>query len=196
MDGRMRWVGRMVAILGGVFLAIGSAAGAARAQPGRVEPLKGVETDSLGVAEDAVPVAFERVRGTGQCGIIGHAIVADSASLARLRVFPQCAETVFPPVGEKTLVGLSIFGDCHSSYRFEALRSESRRELRVRVWGRYGGCRAGYHADVWLALPALPPGWSVGITETDVPGHGDDRPYWPDPGWTSLRSLANEEEEG
>ncbi|HEX2204031.1 MAG TPA: hypothetical protein VHG91_12060, partial [Longimicrobium sp.] len=116
----------------------------------------------------------------------GHAVVADSADLARLRVWPQCRDAPIPPLAGRTLVGLSLMGDCHAMVRFDAFRSESRRELRVRVQERYGGCRAGGYADAWLLLPPLPEGWSVRFTETGVP---DDTPLGT--GWIYLRSAGN-----
>jgi hypothetical protein len=69
-------------------------------------------------------------------------------------------------------VATPLFGDCHASYRIDAWRSAGRREYRVRVTSYYGGCRAGRGYYVWLALPKLPAGWSVGFTEA----RGRDRP--------------------
>ena len=176
MDARRGWAW-MAMLLLGISAAV---PGAARAQ----EPLRGVWPDSLGVATDTVRVPVERLSGLGRCGITGHAVVRDEAELARLRRYPQCREARFPSLAGRTLVGLSIFGDCHALFRVEAFRSESRRELRVRVWGRYGGCRAGAFRDVWISLPAVPPGWAVRFTDAAAP---EDTPRF-GPDWEPVRA--------
>jgi hypothetical protein len=146
---------------------VAGTAGAARAQPDSV--VTPVREDSLGLAADAEPVAHRRLRGMGRCGFLSHGAVTDTVQLRRLRAFPACVDAPLPaPVG-RTLVSVSVRGDCHTWYRLDAFRSESRREYRIRVRWRYGGCRAGGFADAWLELPALPPGWTVAVTDEKVP---------------------------
>jgi hypothetical protein len=148
------------------------------------EPLQATREDTLGLAPDTVALAIRHLPRPGECAIPGHAVVRNADDLRRLRRFPQCKEAPFPSLAGKTLVGLSIWGDCNSSYRVDAFRSESRREFRVRLRIRYGGCRAMAPRDEWYALPALPPGWSVRITRVHVE---DDAPRFSRE-WTPIRS--------
>lgn len=175
MNGRRGGLRRWMAL--GLVLA--AAPAAARAQ----EPLEGVWPDSLGVAADAVPLPMEGLDGMGRCGIVGHAVVADLAALAGLRMYPQCRDIAIASLDGRTLVGLALYGDCNGFFRLEALRSESRREFRVRVWRLGGECRGGFWRDVWVSLPALPEGWSVRFTDAPAP---DGTRLGP--GWTPFRS--------
>lgn len=181
MDGR-RLVARMLAAAGCVLLT----AGAAGAQPR--QELTRVPEDSLGLAPDAEPLAHRRLTGMGRCGTIGHVVVADTGDVRRLRAYPPCAEAPLPPLPGRTLVGVSVFGDCHSRYRLDAFRSESRREFRVRLRRVYGGCRAGTFADAWLELPPLPHGWTVAVTDESLDADVDAL----GPGWTYIRDREGE----
>jgi hypothetical protein len=150
-------------IIGVLLFSLLAFAPAAGAQPGDRFPT--VDFDTLGLPPDAEPLSSRRLRGMGNCGTYPNVVVANTADLRRLRMFPQCADAPLPePVG-RMMVGVSVMGDCHTWYRLDAFRSESRREYRVRLQRRYGGCRAGGYADAWLELPPLPPGWTVAFTE-------------------------------
>ena len=162
MRRRSGWYPGHAALLGVALVLL--APGRATAQ----EQLRATEDDTLGLAADTVRLAVEHLPRPGECAIPGHAVVRNAKDLARLRVFPQCAEAPFPSLAGRTLVGLSIWGDCNAMYRVDAFRSESRRELRVRLSIRYGGCRAMRPRDEWYSLPVLPPGWSVRITRVHV----------------------------
>ena len=131
------------------------------------KPLRATEPDTLGLPADTVRLAVGRVEGMGDCSIIGHAVVKNGVDLRRLRRFPQCAK-VSPPLAGRTLVGLSIDADCQAMYRVEAFRSATRRELRIHLRIRPGGCRGMLSLYEWLSLPALPAGWAVRFTESDV----------------------------
>lgn len=155
-------------ILGTVTFALLAAAPPVRAQPPGA--LASVRFDSLGLAPDAEPLPSRRLRGMGRCGAIGNVVVRDSADLGRLRTLPQCAAAPLPELPGRTLAGVSVIGDCHTWFRVDAFRSEARREYRVRLQRRYGGCRAGGFADAWLELPPLPAGWTVAFTEERVEG--------------------------
>jgi hypothetical protein len=170
----LRWA---LALLSGIAMA-----GTVQAQP--ADSLLRVEYDSLGLAADAEPVPHRRLPDMGRCGVVGNAVVTDSAGLRRLRRYPQCADVAFPAPEGRTLVGITIMGDCHTAYRLHAFRSESRREYRIRVQTRYGGCRAGGFADAWLELPRLPAGWSVTVGREEVEGDVD---LLGGDGWTSIR---------
>jgi hypothetical protein len=63
--------------------------------------------------------------------------------------------------------------DCQATYRIDTFRSEKRREFRVRLRIRDGGCRALLPRYDWISLPALPRGWAVRFTHERVP---DDAP--------------------
>ena len=129
------------------------------------KPLRPTEADTLALPADTVRLPVERVEGMGDCSIPGHAVVKDGADLRRLRRFPQCAK-VAPPLAGRTLVGLSISPDCQGSYRVEAFRSAKRRELRVHLRIRWGGCRGLLRRYEWYSLPTLPRGWAVRIKES------------------------------
>ena len=145
-------------------------------------PLQRTEPDSLGLPADTVRLPLERrVGGMGRCEIHGHAVVKDRADLRRLRRYPQCAKAA-PPLDGRTLVGVYVMADCQASYRVDAFRSAKRREFRIHLQIRSGGCRGLRPRHEWLSLPALPPGWALRITESDV-----DRNAAPDLwDWTPL----------
>ena len=146
---------------GSIFLLLAAAPLAAQAALPRVEP------DTLGLAADTVRLQVERIEGMDRCDIPGHAVVKDRADLRRLRRYPQCAKAA-PPLDGRTGVGLSVWGDCQATYRVDAFRSAKRREFRVRLRIRSGGCRGMLRHYAWLSLPALPPGWAVRFTESPV----------------------------
>jgi hypothetical protein len=158
-----RWYPALAAVLAIAFAVFPASPLAAQT------PLRGAEPDTLGLAPDTVRLTVGRVEGMGRCEIIGHAVVKDRADLRRLRRYPQCAK-VSPPLEGRTLVGLSVWGDCQAMYRVDAFRSAKRRELRVRLRIRYGGCRGMLPHYEWLSLPALPAGWAVRFTESRVDG--------------------------
>ncbi|HEU4558163.1 MAG TPA: hypothetical protein VFS20_09950, partial [Longimicrobium sp.] len=109
-----------------------------------------------------------------------------TADLRRLRRLGTCAAAPLPDPAGRTLVGVPVRGDCHTWYRLDAYRSESRREYRVRLQMRGGGCRAAGHADAWLELPPLPPGWTVAFTREPVRDEADELDILGD-GWTYIR---------
>jgi len=152
-----RWVGAMA--IG--MAAVAAWAADAGAQPDRYEFAR----DSAAPA-DTVRIEAEPVAGMERCWR-GNAVIADSASLAALSQFPACRGV--RSLDGRTLVGVSVMGDCHFSYRIDTFRSEAGRELRVRLLGRYGGCRAGRSRHHWLLVPALPPGWTVRFVERELP---------------------------
>lgn len=179
-------------IIGVLLFALLAFAPGAGAQPGDRFPA--VDFDTLGMAADAEPLAHRRLRGMGRCGTYSNVVVADAAQMERLRTIPQCTDAPLPePVG-RTLVGVSVMGDCHTWYRLDAFRSESRREYRVRLQSRYGGCRAGGSADAWLELPPLPPGWTVAFTEDRL--ERDVEIDVLDPEWSYIRVRDDDPEAG
>jgi len=165
-----RWVGAM----GIGMMAMAASAADAGAQPDRYE----FAADSAAPA-DTVRIEAERVAGMERCWR-GNVVIADSASLAALHAFPDCRGV--RALNGRTLVGVSVMGDCFARYRGDTVRSETNRELRVRVLKQYGGCRAGRSRHEWLLLPALPPGWTVRFVERWLP---DGAPV-PE-GFTSIR---------
>lgn len=175
-------------ILGAMLFAVLAAAPAVRAQPPGA--VTSVGFDSLGLASDAEPLPARRLRGMGNCGAYPNVVVADTADLRRLRAYGPCAAAPFPELPGRTLVGVSVMGDCHTWYRLSAFRSEHRREYRVRLQRRYGGCRAGGSADAWLELPPLPPGWTVAFT--DEPLERDVHIDTLDPEWSYIRARDDE----
>jgi hypothetical protein len=140
-------------------------AGPAAAQPGDY----GVREDSLPVAEDAVPLSVARV--WTECNPIGLRVVRDSAELRALERFRGCGASEFPVLGRDLYVHVRLLGDCHARFGVEAYRSESRREYRIVMVKRYGGCRAGRMESWWVRLPSLPRGWTVAFTSRRI-----DRP--------------------
>jgi hypothetical protein len=172
-------------IMGAVLFAVMAAAPAVRAQPLEAV-IPGIPFDTLGLPADAEPLAHRRLRGMGRCGAFSNAVIANAAQVERLRMMPQCAAAPLPEPAGRTLVAVSVMGDCHTWYRLDAFRSESRREYRVRLQRRYGGCRAGGSADAWLELPTLPPGWTVAFTEERL--ERDVEIDLLDPEWSSIRA--------
>ena len=146
--GSLRWM-MMVAVL---------AAAPVAGQPGDY----GLREDSLGVADDAVPLATERV--ATECDPIGLRVVRDSAELRAIERWPDCRASEFPALGRELYAHVVMMGDCHARFGVEAYRSDSRREYRVVMVKRYGGCRAGKIESWWMRLPPLPEGWSVAFT--------------------------------
>jgi hypothetical protein len=140
-------------------------------------PLTRTDPDSLGFSADTVRVSLTPVEGMEGCELVGHAVVKGRAELRRLRRFPQCAK-VAPSLAGRTLVGVRVHADCQAFYRLDAFRSAKRREFRVRVLIHGGGCRGMLSEYEWLALPALPRGWSVRFTETDDRSEPFDLRRW------------------
>jgi hypothetical protein len=143
-----------------VAAAAGLTAEPAAAQPNAWERW---EADSLEVAADAQPL--HAVGETGiECDPPYLQVVRDSAELALLERFRGCQASAFPALGRELYVRAVLIGDCHASHEVQAFRSESRREYRVVLITRYGGCRAGRVRHRWIRLPALPEGWTVAFT--------------------------------
>ena len=158
--GRMRLAGWMLTAALGV-------AAPAGAQPDwytRWRP------DSLELARDAVPIPLAAV--WTDCDPPGTQVVRDSADAAEIRRFSGCDPLPFPALGRELYVRVVMMGDCHARHSVDAFRSDSRREYRILVVDRYGGCRAGRIREQWYRLPPLPEGWTVAFTERriDQPG--------------------------
>lgn len=122
----------------------------------------GLEEDSLGVAADAVPLPVERLETA--CDPFGLRVVRDSAELSTVERFRGCDASAFPAPGRELYVHVRMGGDCHARFDVQAWRSEARREYRVVMVKRYGGCRAGKIESWWIRLPPLPEGWTVGFS--------------------------------
>jgi hypothetical protein len=122
--------------------------------------------DSLGLAGDAVPIALETVRA--ECDPPGTQVVRDSADAAEIRRFRGCDPFPLPGLGRALYVRLVMMGDCHARHSVDAFRSDSRREYRILVVDRYGGCRAGRTEERWIRLPPLPDGWTVAFTKRRI----------------------------
>lgn len=176
-------------IIGVLLLAVTAAAPAVCAQPLEAV-IPGIPFDTLGLSADAEPLAHRRLRGMGRCGVFSNGVVATAAQVERLRMMPQCAAAPLPDPEGRTLVAVSVMGDCHTWYRLDAFRSESRREYRVRLQRRYGGCRAGGMADAWLELPPLPPGWTVALTDESLERGTSIDPLGGE--WWYIRTLDDE----
>lgn len=140
------------------------AAAPAGAQPGDL----GLREDSAGIAADAVPLPVQRL--ATECHPIGLRVVRDSADLRAIERFRGCGAAEFPALGRDLYVHVSIAGDCHSRFGADAYRSDARREYRVVMVARRGGCRAGGWARYWIRLPPLPQGWSVAFTKERIDG--------------------------
>lgn len=134
----------------------------------------GLREDSLGVAGDARPLRLERAEAM-ECAPLGLRVVRDTADLRAIERFRGCGPSAFPALGRDLYVHVSMMGDCHARLWAEAFRSESRREYRIVMMNRYGGCRAGRFESYWLRLPPLPDGWTVAFSsrrfdrDEDVP---------------------------
>lgn len=141
------------------------AAAPADAQPGDY----GLRQDSLEVAADAEPLPVQRV--LTECDPFGLRVVRDSAELRDIERFHGCGASQFPALGRELYVHVQMGGDCHARFDVEAHRSDSRREYRVVMVTRYGGCRAGGFFSGWYRLPPLPEGWTVAFSRRRI----DDR---------------------
>lgn len=171
----MRW--RRLRILAAAAAVL--AAVPADAQPGDY----GLEEDSLGLAADAVPLPVQRL--WTECDPFGLRVVRDSAEHRTVERFRGCEMSAFPALGRELYAHVSMGGDCHARFGVEAYRSESRREYRVVMVTRYGGCRAGKREAWWIRLSPLPDGWTVAFTDRrldqdDQSGDTDSRGAAPD----------------
>lgn len=125
--------------------------------------------DSLELARDAVPIPLAVV--AAECDPPGNQVVRDSADAAEIRRFRGCDPFPFPGLGRELYVRVVMTGDCHAWHTVDAFRSDSRREYRILIVDRYGGCRSARTEERWLRLPPLPRGWTVAFTERRI----DDR---------------------
>jgi hypothetical protein len=130
--------------------------------------------DSLELAPDAVPLPLATV--LADCDPPGTQVVRDSADAAELRRFSGCDPFPFPTLGRELYVRVLMMGDCHARHSVDAFRSDSRREYRILIVDRYGGCRAGRMEARWIRLPPLPRGWTVAFTERGI--DDPDRVPW------------------
>lgn len=154
----MRHPARMLVALAAVL--VGTPADAQPDWYGRWRP------DSLELAWDAVPIPLAAV--AADCDPPGNQVVRDSADAAEIRHFRGCDPFPFPGLGRELYVRVVMMGDCHARHSVNAFRSDSRREYRILVVDRYGGCRAGRIEERWIRLPPLPEGWSVAFTERGI----------------------------
>ncbi len=134
----------------------------AKAQPGDY----GLPQDSLEVAADAEPLPAQRI--FTECDPFGLRLVRDSADLRAIERFRGCDASQFPALGQDLYVRVNFGGDCHARFGVEAYRSASRREYRVVMVTRYGGCRAGGFFEGWYRLPPLPEGWTVAFSRRRI----------------------------
>jgi hypothetical protein len=112
-----------------------------------------------------------------------RASLALSGSLLLLRAASPAAAQLPLTRTDPDSLGFSadtvrVHADCQAFYRLDAFRSAKRREFRVRVLIHGGGCRGMLSEYEWLALPALPRGWSVRFTETDDRSEPFDLRRW------------------
>lgn len=149
----------MAAALAAVMIAAVPAA----AQPGEDDRWR---PDSLGMAADAVPLPVETLE-LG-CRAIGLRVVRDSADARAIGRYRGCDPSRFPALGRDLYVHVVMGGDCHARFEVHAFESDARREYRVLMVKRYGGCRAGGFYQRWIRLPPLPPGWTVAFTERGI----------------------------
>lgn len=133
--------------------------------------------DSLELAPDAVPIPLAAV--PVDCDPPGTQVVRDSADAAEIRHFHGCDPSPFPALGRELYVRVLMMGDCHARHSVDAFRSDSRREYRILVVDRYGGCRAGRIEERWFRLPPLPEDWTVAFTERGI-DHPDRVPWTTD----------------
>lgn len=129
--------------------------------------------DSLELAPDAVPIPLAAVQA--DCDPPGNQVIRDSADAALIRHFSGCDPFPLPGLGRELYVRVVMMGDCHARHSLDAFRSDSRREYRILIVDRYGGCRAGRMEERWIRLPPLPAGWTVAFTERRI----DDRSQAP-----------------
>jgi hypothetical protein len=127
------------------------------------------QPDSLELARDAVPIPLAGM--WTDCDPPGNQVVRDSADAEEIRRFRGCDPVPFPALGRELYVRVLMMGDCHARHSVDAFRSDSRREYRILIVDRYGGCRAGRSEERWFRLPPLPEGWTVAFTERRI----DDR---------------------
>jgi len=130
--------------------------------------------DSLELARDAVPIRLSTL--WTDCDPPGNQVVRDSADAAEIRRFQGCDPSPFPGLGRELYVRVVMMGDCHARHSVDAFRSDSRREYRILIVDRYGGCRAGRMEEQWIRLPPLPEGWTVAFTERRI-DHPDRQPW-------------------
>lgn len=154
----------MLAVAGVVLVSAPAAA-----QPGDY----GLQADSLGIAADAVPLPVQRA-WTVECGPSRLTVVRDSMDMRRFRHRAGCEPSAFPELGRDLYVHVLMGGDCHARFGVEAYRSQSRREYRVVMVTRFGGCRSGKMETGWVRLPPLPDGWTVAFTDRRL--DADDAP--------------------
>jgi hypothetical protein len=156
---------------GGLRLALVLALTALCAAPAEAQPdwYRRWRPDSLELARDAVPIPLAEVGK--DCDPPGNQVVRDSADAAEIRHFRGCDPFPFPGLGRELYVRVGMMGDCHALHTIDAFRSDSRREYRILIVDRYGGCRAGRTEERWIRLPPLPRGWTVAFTERRI----DDR---------------------
>lgn len=126
--------------------------------------------DSLELAPDAVPIPLAEV--SAECDPPGTQVVRDSADAAEIRPFRGCDPFPLPGLGRDLYVRVVMMGDCRARHSVDAFRSDSRREYRILVVDRYGGCRAGRMEERWIRLPPLPEGWIVAFTERQIDDRG------------------------
>ena len=124
--------------------------------------------DSLELAGDAVPLPLDTL--LTDCDPPGNQVVRDSADAAEIQRFRGCEPSAFPGLGRELYVRVVMMGDCHARHTVDAFRSDSRREYRILMVDRYGGCRSGRFTRQWIRLPPLPDGWTVAFTERRIDG--------------------------
>jgi hypothetical protein len=153
------------------MLAVGVAAAVLLAVPAGAQPnwYERWRPDSLELAADAVLLPLATV--FTDCDPPGNQVVRDSADAVEIRHFRGCHPSTFPGLGRELYIRVVMMGDCHARHSVEAWRSDSRREYRIVMVDRYGGCRAGRIETRWIRLPPLPDGWTVAFTERRI----DDR---------------------
>jgi hypothetical protein len=126
----------------------------------------GLREDSLGVAADAERLPVQRV--PTECDPFGLRVVRDSVELRGIERFHGCDASQFPALGRDLYVHVQMGGDCHTRFGVRAYRSDSRREYRVLMVARPGGCRAGGFFSGWYRLPPLPEGWTVAFSRKRI----------------------------
>jgi hypothetical protein len=119
--------------------------------------------DSLGVATDAVPTPL--AREWIDCHPAGVWVVRGGADVRALRRVPGCAPSAFPALGRATYVHVPESAVCSGPYDVHGYRSDARREYRLVRLHRSRACYAEGGGPRWYRLPALPPGWTVALSE-------------------------------
>jgi hypothetical protein len=153
----MRWM-MMIAVAAG----FGATACAARADP---EPTPSIidlfaRADTLPPLGDSVPLRWVSMDG---CRGIGEVVLNTPEDVARQRERPDCADLPADlDLSNRTIVGVATRRDCSGSSFLRAYRVESEQVIRVVETWRDGGSRAMCLGPFrWVAMPKLPPGWSV-----------------------------------